>query len=361
MTLTALYDKAISCHDIIDDPLQRQVLLRLEQLSEALSVLPKPWYLFKPKPVILGYYLYGSVGVGKTFLMDLFYDNVSTPQKMRFHFHHFMQQIDARLRALQGQKNPLKHIAIELAKSARVLCFDEFMVHDVATAMMLAKLLQALFEQGVVLVATSNSCPDDLYLNGLHRERFLPAIAAIKTHCQVIHLAKQHDYRLGRSLAVKTYIVPAGVAATDELRRQFDAMAVHQEKMVTLMVQQRDIPCIDCCEHMVWFDFKVICDLPRSQLDYLEIAERFDTVFVSDIPQLGDNDTIYAILLVHFIDVMYDFGIRLIVSAAVPLSDLYLEGEMSNEFKRTLSRLQEMQSVDFVRRHPHRRLASLQE
>lgn len=359
MSLTAKYDAAIASHDIVNDPVQRQLLMPLEQLTAALAIPARRWFSFVKKPITMGYYLYGPVGVGKTFLMDLFYDNVAITQKKRFHFHHFMQQVDAQLRRLQGQKNPLKHIATELANSTRLLCFDEFMVADVAHAMILAELLQELFAQDVVLVATSNTLPDDLYRNGPHRVRFLPAITAIKSRCHVISLGDQRDYRLGREPELDTYLISSGESSRCELQRQFDMLATDGPSSTVLHIQNREIICIKWRERVVWFDFRVICNLPRSQLDYLEIADRFDTIIVSDIPLLQEKDTVFAILLVNFVDVMYDRGIRLILSAAVPVNELYTQGEMSQEFKRTASRLHEMQSVDYLTRHPHRYEQSL--
>lgn len=354
MTLTAKYDAAIANHDIVNDPLQRNLLVPLEQLIDALATPVRRWFSFGRKQVIMGYYLYGPVGVGKTFLMDLLYEEVPITQKKRFHFHHFMQQVDAQLRRLQGQKNPLKQIATELANSTRLLCFDEFMVADVAHAMILAELLQELFRRGVVLVATSNTLPDDLYRNGPHRLRFLPAIAAIKSHCHVLSLGNKRDYRLGRIPELDTWLTPLGESSQRILLQQFDILAPDGETGTLLRIQNREITCIKCRERIVWFDFRIICNLPRSQLDYLEIADRFDTIFVSDIPRLEEKDTVFAILLVNFIDVMYDRGVRLILSAAVPIDELYTGGEMSQEFRRTTSRLHEMQSADFLKRHPHR-------
>jgi len=306
-----------------------------------------------------GLYLYGPVGVGKTFLMDLLFDNVAITAKKRFHFHHFMQQVDAQLRRLQGEKDPLQRIAAELAESTRLLCFDEFLVEDVAYAMILSDLLQALFNKGVVLVATSNTLPDNLYLKGVQRARFLPAIAAIKANCDVLCLGNQRDYRLGRDLIFETYIYPLQPQTDALLEKQFNLLAPENNSNGEITVQYRKIPYIHCSETAIWFAFNIICHTPRSQLDYLEIADRFEAVFVSDIPVLGKHDTLAAILLIHFVDVMYDRGIRLIVSAAVPIDQLYCEGEMLDAFKRTYSRLQEMQSVDYQRRHPRRAVQSL--
>ncbi|ASQ44890.1 cell division protein ZapE [Legionella clemsonensis] len=360
MTLIKRYEEIIASGEIEDDPIQRTVLASMQRVCDELRLPRRSWFNWLQKlPQPIGLYLYGPVGVGKTFLMDLFYEQVEEQHKARIHFHHFMQQVDGQLRHLQGQKDPLRRIATELAKTIRLLCFDEFLVHDVADAMILAELLRALFAQGIVLVATSNTQPDDLYLNGIRRERFLPAIALIKTHCEVLCLGEKRDYRLGRESLRTAYLYPLNAATEASLIEQFMAISKTVKNRESLSVQKRNIPFIKCSETAVWFDFNVICNLPRSQLDYLEIAERFDTVFVSNIPQLTANDTIHAILLMHFIDVMYDRGIRVVMSADVPIEQLYIEGEMSQSFKRTRSRLQEMQSVDYLQRHPRRVVQNL--
>lgn len=353
MKLIEQYDKAVAHHAISNDPIQRQVIPDLQCINDALTA-HRSWFHFGRKKQVMGLYLHGPVGVGKTYLMDLFYNFLEVNDKSRFHFHHFMQQIDAQLRRLQGQKDPLRQIAAYVAKSTRILCLDEFLVHDVADAMILAQLLHSLFEHNVVLVVTANTCPDDLYLNGVHRERFLPAIALIKQHCHVRLLTEDRDYRLGRAPMLQAYLYPLDKVASLSLTQQFAALAVDATNEVMLTVQNRQISALKCGGRAVWFRFDVICHLPRSQLDYIEIADRFDIVFVSDIPVLYSGDTVRVILLIHFIDVMYDRGIRLVVSAAVPAAGLYTEGPMLKSFQRTLSRLEEMQSADYLQRHEHR-------
>lgn len=359
MILIEHYEAAIARGDIADDPAQRQILFSMQRLVDELAK-PKPWFPWR-KEKIKGIYLHGPVGVGKTYLMDLFYQYACEQQKARFHFHHFMQQIDAQLRLRQGQKDPLRHIAADIAKSIRLLCFDEFLVHDVAYAMILAEFLQALLTNGVILVVTANTRPEDLYLNGVQRKRFLPAIKLIQTRCEVISLSHPRDYRLGREPLIETYLCPLNDNTDAVLVAQFDRLARMVQENGVLQIQNRDIPFIKCGQQEIWFDFKVICNLPRSNLDYLEIAERFDTVFVSGIPQLGEKETVFALLLIHLVDVLYDRGIRLIISAAVPLENLYAEGEVKEEFKRTLSRLQEMQAADYLQRHPWRHEHDLSE
>lgn len=343
----AQYDEAIARGDIHDDPLQRDVLGALQDVATALEKRRNLWFGRRAKSSVKGVYLHGPVGAGKTFLMDLFYQNVDERHKLRVHFHQFMQQIDAQLRQMQGHPDPVKFIAEQLAKTTRLLCLDEFLVQDVATAMVLVELIKTMFARGMVLVITSNTCPDDLYQDGLQRVRFLPVIELIKQHCEIIDLTEPRDYRLGRASLAKAYLCPLNRKTQSLMLAQFDALTAGSIDETPLYVQGRIISMIKRREHAVWFKFDVICNLPRSQLDYLEIANRFTTVFVSDIPVLGVSDTVRALLLTHFIDVMYDRRVRLILSAAVPIDSLYLEGDVFVAFQRTRSRLQEMQSVDY--------------
>lgn len=347
MSLIEQYDAAIARGDIHDDILQRNVLESLQDVATALERRRPLWFRRRSKSAIKGMYLYGPVGAGKTFLMDLLYQNVDERHKLRLHFHQFMQQIDAQLRQMQGHPDPVKFIAEQLAKTTRLLCLDEFLVQDVATAMVLTELAKVMFARGMVLVMTSNTAPDDLYPDGLQRVRFLPTIELIKQHCEVLDLTEPRDYRLGRTPLAKAYLCPLNHHTQSIMTAQFDALPAGEVDETPLPVQGRIIPTIKRREHAVWFQFDVICNLPRSQLDYLEIANRFTTVFVSDIPVLGVNDTVKALLLTHFIDVMYDRRVRVILSAAAPIDSLYLEGEVYVAFQRTRSRLQEMQSVDY--------------
>ena len=352
MTIMEGYEALVERGDIEDDPEQRQILPVFNRVSAALKQSPfkKRWPWSKSN-LKRGIYLYGPVGSGKTFLMDLFYQELAEPLKARLHFHHFMQQIDVQLRRLQGHKDPLKYLAREMAKSIQVLCFDEFLVYDVAQAMILAELLQALFAEGIILVTTSNTPPDDLYLNGVQRQRFIPAIELIKSHCEVISLSHQRDYRLDREQSLETYFYPLTSQNETKLAEQFAKLESNPQESGKLLIQNREIPFIKCGEKSVWFDFEVICNLPRSQLDYLELADRFSAIFVSNIPDLTKCSAVLVILFINLVDVFYDRGIRLVLSVEVPLMELYVEGEMASEFKRILSRLEEMQSLDYKRRH----------
>jgi cell division protein ZapE len=224
----------------------------------------------------------------------------------------------------------------------------------VAYAMILAELLQSLIREGVALVISSNTKPDDLYAKGVHRERFLPAIALIKQECVVMHLNEPRDYRLGRQPLLDAYLYPLNEQTEEKMQEQFTQLVPVIEMNSQITIQSRIIPCLKLGLRSIWFEFSVLCNFPRSQLDYLEIADRFEHVFVSGVPSLTVNHTAQTIMFIHFIDVMYDRGIKVIISAEVPMDELYLSGEMLDAFKRTLSRLNEMQSVDYLNRHPRR-------
>jgi cell division protein ZapE len=359
MTLIDHYEAAIHRGEINDDPLQRALLVYMDRLANDLKKANGSWFSRIWKPHIQGLYIYGPVGAGKTYLVNLFYEHVEETRKARFHFHHFMQQIDAQLRRVQGQKDPLKQIAKKLAKSIRVLCFDEFFVHDVAFAMILAELLQALISQGVILVISSNTVPDELYKSGVHRKRFLPAIEAINKNCEVLNLNELRDYRIGREPMAQAYLYPLNEQTQKIMSGQFKRLAGEFTEHGFIMIQNREIPYLKCGARAIWFAFDVLCNLPRSQLDYLEIANKYDIVFISDVPLLTENHTLQTIMFIHLIDVLYDRGIHVIISAAVSVTELYVKGEMLETFKRTLSRLTEMQSRDYLIRHPKREVKEI--
>lgn len=299
-----------------------------------------------------GIYLWGGVGRGKTYLMDLFSDCIPGEFKKRTHFHRFMQSVHADLKRLQGVKNPLENIAAEIAESTKVLCFDEFFVLDIGDAMILAGLLQALFDEGVILIATSNIHPDGLYNNGLQRERFLPAIDLIKTNTDIIELDGAIDYRL-RSLSQATlYHSPLNDSAESALLKSFHELVPNLSKIEadsSINILEREIDTRYHAEDVVWFDFLSICDGPRSAFDYVEVAKMFHAVLISGVPKFDDTQNEKARRFVNLVDELYDRRVKLIVSAEVQISDLYQAKGLAFEFERTESRLLEMQSHDYLR------------
>jgi cell division protein ZapE len=303
---------------------------------------------FRHDYLVKGMYLWGSVGIGKTFLMDCFYHTLPFQQKMRMHFHQFLQRIHHDLTLHQGEADPLQVIAKEIAQQTMVLCFDEFFVIDVTDAMLLGRLLQALFKQGVCLVTTSNTAPDNLYQYGVQRLQFLPTIAMIKDNTEVVNIPSQIDYRLRHLREAGVFYSPLDQAAADNMEKTFSVLARGNEiDHLTLQIHGRFIPVIKKTIDTVWFSFADICNVPRSQNDYLAIAKQFKTVFISDIPVISPDSKDQICLFISLVDVFYDARVRLVISAAEPVPDLYIRGHKILEYERTHSRLLEMQSKDY--------------
>jgi len=327
---------------------------------EALDRCAREWAAFKEKrsnalkklinrpDIPRGVYMYGGVGRGKSFLMDCFFNAVPLRRKTRLHFHEFMREVHRELAALQGTVNPLDELARRIAKKHRLICFDEFHVADITDAMILHRLLAALFDNGVGLVTTSNFKPDDLYPNGLHRDRILPAIALLNEKLDVINVDNGTDYRRRTMEQLKLYHVPLGPQADAAMRDAFDRLAETQDENPVLHIEAREIHARRKAGGLVWFDFKTLCGGPRSQNDYLEIATQFHTVLLSDVPHMPVRMASEARRFTWLVDVLYDRRVKLIMSAAVPAQALYTEGPLAHEFPRTVSRLNEMQSGEFL-------------
>jgi len=294
-----------------------------------------------------GVYLYGGVGRGKSFLMDCFFGAVPLKRKTRLHFHEFMREVHRELADLQGTVNPLDELAKQIAKKYKLICFDEFHVADITDAMILHRLLKALFENGVGFVTTSNFKPDDLYPNGLHRDRILPAIALLNDRLEVINVDNGTDYRRRTMEQVRLYHTPLGPEADAAMADAFEKLAESQDEDPVLHIESRQIHARRRAGGVVWFDFKTLCGGPRSQNDYLEIASQFHTVFLSDVPAMPLRMASEARRFTWLVDVLYDRRVKLIISAAVPPEELYTEGPLAHEFPRTVSRLNEMQSTEF--------------
>lgn len=305
---------------------------------------------------VKGVYFWGGVGRGKTYLMDNFYESLPFERKMRAHFHRFMRRIHRELKQLEGEKNPLEKVADRIAGEARVICFDEFFVSDIADAMLLGTLLELLFARRVVLVATSNIVPDNLYKNGLQRQRFLPTITLLNQHTDVVNIDGGIDYRLRALEQAELYHSPLDAEAEQALMSAFKGLvpAIGEVREgVALEVENRQIPCRYISKDVVWFDFDVICNIPRSQYDYIELAREFHAVLVGNVPQMGRKNDDQARRFVNLVDEFYDRNVKLVLSAEVDMASLYAEGGLEFEFQRTQSRLLEMQSHEYLAR-PHR-------
>ncbi len=300
-----------------------------------------------------GLYLWGGVGRGKTHLMDLFYDGLPCSNKLRLHFHRFMQLVHGELGSLRGRRDPLVEVARRMAERARVLCLDEMQVNDITDAMIMGGLLEQLFHRGVTVVTTSNSEPDQLYRNGLQRDRFLPAIDLIKQHTAVLELASPTDYRLRRLEQAEVYHWPLDDSTRAGLAKKYrDAVAVEHRKPNYIVINDRQIPVVQWTDGVVWFDFDVICNIPRSQLDHVEIARYFHTVLLQNVRMLNDAKADMVLRFVSLVDAFYDRNVKLLISAEAPPEKLYSGQSLAREFERTLSRLHEIQSHAYLAR-PH--------
>lgn len=302
----------------------------------------------RPDPV-RGVYLWGSVGRGKTFLMDLFQQSLPEGIALRVHFHRFMQDIHARLRALPGQSDPLVTVARQIADAYRVICLDEFFVSDIGDAMILGNLLEALFERGVVLVTTSNTAPQNLYKDGLQRERFLPAIALIEEHCETVELVSPTDWRLRALKQAPVYHCPPDAAAEQAMLATFQRVAGGPgRENFSMTLNDRDVAVRREANSVIWFDFAALCEGPRGVADYIELARSYGTLLVSNVPQFTRQSEDAARRFVELVDELYDRGVKLVLTAAVPITDLYEGHRLRFAFARTQSRLIEMQSEDYL-------------
>ncbi len=306
----------------------------------------------EPTPVLQGLYMWGGVGRGKTFLMDLFVESLPAGAALRMHFHRFMREVHRSLNAHAGSSNPLLLVADEFASKGSVLCFDEFFVSDIGDAMILAEVLAALFDRGVALVATSNVEPVNLYENGLQRSRFLPAIDLLNAHTKILNVDGGIDHRLRVLEQAEIYHVPLGSAAEESLAASFTRIAATEQvtDKAVLSIEGRDMQSRSCAEGVVWFDFAALCDGPRSQNDYIELARLFHSVVVSDVPRFTTKLEDQARRFISLVDEFYDRGVKLILSAEEPVESLYQGSRLAFEFERTQSRLLEMRSHEYLAR-----------
>jgi cell division protein ZapE len=352
-SLLAHLEPELDRRRIVLDHAQLGALDRLQRLHDELVEFRKArlsllrrW--FHPPSPPRGVYLWGGVGRGKSFLMDAFYAAVPLRRKTRVHFHAFMKGVHDELRTLAREEDPLATVAARIARRHRLICFDEFHVSDVADAMILGRLLTALFRLGTVFVLTSNYRPDDLYPNGLQRQNLLPTIALLKQWLDVVEIDGGTDYRL-RELeqAAAYYVTPPG-AADARLAALFERMRPGPDEDPRLVVDSRALKAKKRAGGLVWFDFATLCEGPRSQIDYLELARRFAVVIVSDVPRLSPDMSNAARRFTWLVDVLYDHRVKLLLSAEVAAADLYRAGANSHEFARTVSRLVEMRTREYM-------------
>ncbi|HZY18675.1 MAG TPA: cell division protein ZapE [Ramlibacter sp.] len=347
------YDQELQARGYASDPAQLRAV-------EALDRCAREWARYKEKrsnafkklinrpDIPRGVYMHGGVGRGKSFLMDCFFNAVPLVRKTRLHFHEFMREVHRELADLQGTVNPLDALGERISRRFKLICFDEFHVADITDAMILHRLLQALFDNGVGFVTTSNFHPDALYPNGLHRDRILPAIALLKAQMEIVNVDNGVDYRQRTLEHIRLYHTPLGPEADAAMDRAFSELAESHDEDPVLRIEQREIRAHRKAGGVVWFDFRTLCGGPRSQNDYLEIATQFHTVLLSGVPHMPVNMASEARRFTWLVDVLYDRRVKLILSAAVPPEALYTDGPLAHEFPRTVSRLNEMQSAEFL-------------
>jgi cell division protein ZapE len=363
MTPLERYHADLQRDDFSYDPAQEMAVMKLQDmyerlLAELVNVRPgwagrvfSRWRGKSYADPVKGLYFWGGVGRGKTYLMDAFYDALPFEQKMRAHFHRFMRRVHHELKQLEGEKNPLDKVADRIAAEARVICFDEFFVSDITDAMILGGLFERLFRRGVSLVATSNIVPDGLYKDGLQRARFLPAIALLNQHTEVVNVDGGIDYRLRALEQAELYHWPLDPEADISLGRSFDSLnpdEEHSELNTAINIEGRDIPVRQVSDDVAWFEFEALCDGPRSQNDYIELAREFHAVLISNVPRMGVASDDMARRFINLVDEFYDRNVKLVLSAEVSLDELYAGGRLDFEFERTQSRLLEMQSHDYL-------------
>jgi predicted ATPase len=349
------YLEIVQRSGFVTDAAQQHTLALFDQLNNELLHKPvRRWWqklipVKNPSQPLRGIYLWGGVGRGKTFLMDIFFQCLVIEAKTRTHFHQFMNDVHQALNQAGNLENPLQHIARQYSKSTRILCLDEFVIIDIADAMIMSGLLEALFEEGVILVTTSNSPPQKLYHDGLQRARFLPAMDLISRHCQVVNLDGDQDYRLQGLQQTSLYMVPHSQAVLSEIKTYLSGhVTPYQSQADQLCINDHILKFQHCAEDIVWFSFEQLCKSTRSQNDYLEIARLFNTLILTDIEVMSSQSDDIARRLVLLIDVLYDHHVVLICSASVSPEHLYQGKRLAFEFERTASRLIEMQSQQYL-------------
>ena len=358
------YHRDLKNNGFVADPAQKQAVDALQRLHDELvtrdtAETPLIKRLLRlltndQTAPVQGLYIWGGVGRGKTWLMNLFYESLPFENKLRLHFHHFMLDIHERLSSLYSLKNPLTVIAGDFAKKYRVLCLDEFIVTNITDAMLLSGLLEALVDNGVTLVATSNRIPDDLYKNGLQRERFLPAIDLIKRHTQLMHIDGDTDHRIALLEQDDVYYTPVTESTNDELTQRMESLAsctISYDHVLT--IHKRPINTLMHADEIVWFEFDALCDAPRATPDYIELAHDYHTIILSNVPVMDESMDDKARRFIYLIDELYDRSVKLVISADATPEKLYTGNMLNFAFNRTSSRLIEMRSKEYLEK-PHK-------
>ena len=356
---SARYQEGVAAHRWESDPTQLAILPEFDRMQAALCAQPdagnglfgrlKSLLGNEPRAAVSGLYLWGTVGRGKTFLMDLFVASLPSGMALRRHYHRFMGEVHDSLRTLGDRQNPLIDVAADLATRCRVLCLDEFLVNDIGDAMILANLLDALFARGVSLVTTSNTAPANLYRDGLQRARFLPAIALIEQRCHVVEMASSRDWRLRALTQAPVYMTPPGAEAHRALERIFSSQASGSiQQHGSLQINGRDIPFHKRADNILWFDFAALCEGPRAVADYIALAKAGPAIIIANVPQFTVYSEDAAKRFVQLVDEFYDRHVKLVLSAAAPITELYDGERLRAEFGRTESRLIEMQSEEYL-------------
>ncbi|AYA02035.1 cell division protein ZapE [Acinetobacter sp. WCHAc010034] len=347
------YAQALASGQFLPDDAQAQAVHELDrvwqELLQRFKASKKAFRRFRRQSSPRGVYMWGGVGRGKTWLMDQFYESVPFRRKTRMHFHHFMQYVHRELNKLSGQRNPLEMVADQIYKEAVVICFDEFFVSNVTDAMILSDLFQKLFARGVTLVATSNIAPDGLYRNGIHRDRFIPTIEMVKKHCAVLNVDAGVDYRLRVLKQAQLFKSPLTHENKVWMAQRFSALTQTQlQSQEPIIINKRIVETIGHTEDVLWCEYSELCLKPRSPADFIEIANIYNTVLVSNVPHLTDYLSEGTRRFIYLVDEFYDRGVKLLLTSEDSIVDLYQGDKLAFEIERTRSRLLEMQSDDYL-------------
>lgn len=358
MTPWQTYQQDLKRDDFVHDAAQENAVRHLQRLYDDLTqTKPKQKGFFaklfskeEPAPV-KGLYFWGGVGRGKTYLVDTFYESLPGTRKMRVHFHRFMHRVHNELKKLNNTANPLEKIADTFKAETDIICFDEFFVQDITDAMLLGGLMEALFARGIVLVATSNIVPDELYRNGLQRARFMPAIELVKKNTEIVNVDSGIDYRLRTLEQAEIFHSPLDEDADKNLFEYFDKLSPEPGQLdEPIEIEGRKIKTRKVAKCVVMFEFSELCETARGQVDYMEISRLYNTVIISNVKQLGQTNDDAARRFIALVDEFYERHVTLIISAEKPITELYTQGNLNFEFKRCISRLQEMQSLEYLAR-----------